>query len=72
MAFEYRIEEEIATVCETDSGWTLEINKVSFGNHPAKYDIRAWSPGHEKMGKGLRLTEDEIRQLGKTIFKLNI
>lgn len=72
MAFEYKIEEEIAKVCETDSGWTLEINKVSFGNHSAKYDIRAWSPDHEKMGKGVRLTEDEIRELGKVIFKLNL
>lgn len=72
MAFEYKIEEEIAKVCETDSGWTLEINKVSFGNHPAKYDIRAWSPDHEKMGKGVRLTEDEIMELGKVIFKLNL
>lgn len=72
MAFEYKIEEEIAKVCTTDSGWTLEINKVSFGNHAAKYDIRAWSPDHEKMGKGLRLTKDEIRELGKVIFKLNL
>ena len=30
-----------------------EINRVSFNGAPAKFDIRAWSPDHTKMGKGI-------------------
>ena len=28
-----------------------------------KYDIRDWAPEHEKMGKGVTLSEDEIVKL---------
>jgi len=28
-----------------------------------KYDIRSWSPGREKCGKGITLTEDEAKNL---------
>lgn len=28
-------------------------------DRPVKLDIREWSPDHEKMGKGITLTEEE-------------
>lgn len=28
-----------------------------------KFDIRVWSPNHEKMGKGITLTEEELLNL---------
>ena len=28
-----------------------------------KYDIRDWAPEHEKMGKGVTLSEDEMMKL---------
>ncbi len=42
MAIEYRILKEGGTVSKTDSGWTLEINLISFNGLEAKYDIRQW------------------------------
>lgn len=29
----------------------------------AKYDLRGWSPAHEKMGKGVTLSKDELTKL---------
>ena len=29
----------------------------------SKYDLRDWSPDHEKMGKGVTLTKDELKKL---------
>ena len=28
-----------------------------------KYDLRDWAPDHEKMGKGITLTEEEAKKL---------
>lgn len=58
--FNYEITEHIGTLSETAGGWTRELNKVSWNDRPAKYDIRDWSPDHEKMGKGLTFTKEEL------------
>ena len=44
------------------SGWTLELNLVSWGGRDAKYDIRSWSPDH-KDGKGVTLSKEELTSL---------
>lgn len=54
---------EIAVLSESDSGYTKEINLVSWNGAKPKYDIRSWSPGREKCGKGITLTEDEAKNL---------
>jgi len=36
---------------------------VSWNGAAPKYDIRDWDPEHEKMGKGVTLTEEELRKL---------
>lgn len=56
----YEIVKEIAVLSEKASGWTKEINLVSWNGRDAKYDIREWSPGHERMSKGITLTEEEM------------
>jgi hypothetical protein len=33
-------------------------------------DIRDWSPEHEKMGKGVTLTNDEAKALGELLDKV--
>jgi len=40
-----------------------ELNKVSWNDREAKYDIRDWSPDHEKMGKGVTLSDEEFKKL---------
>lgn len=59
----YEIEEEIGVLSESAKGWRKELNKISWNGGTAKYDLRDWAPNHEKMGKGVTLTEDEVRKL---------
>ena len=59
----YEIVEEIGVLSENAKGWTKELNKISWNGKEAKYDIREWSPDHEKMGKGVTLTEEEAKKL---------
>ena len=40
-----------------------ELNLVSWHGKDAKYDIREWSPEHDRMGKGVTLTSEEMKQL---------
>ena len=40
-----------------------ELNIISWNGKEAKYDLREWSPDHEKMGKGVTLTNDELKSL---------
>ena len=44
-------------------GWSKEVNMVSWNDHEPKYDIRDWSEGHEKLGKGVTLTGEEVKKL---------
>ena len=62
-AFTYEIVKEIAVLSENPRGWQKELNLVSWGGHDAKYDIREWSPEHDRMGKGVTLTEEEAQKL---------
>ena len=57
----YDIVKEVGVVSENSSGWTKEINLISWNDRAPKYDIRDWAPGHEKMGKGVTLSADELR-----------
>ena len=50
----------------------MELNLVSWGGRPAKYDLRSWSPDHEKMGKGLTLTKEELVALKGLLNKLEL
>ena len=59
----YEIIQSIACLSEEKNGWTKEINLVSWSGREPKYDIRAWSENHEKMGKGITLSHDEIKNL---------
>lgn len=64
---QYEIKQEIAVLSENDSGYTKEINLVSWNGREPKYDIRSFSPKREKCGKGITLTETEARRLLKAL-----
>ena len=61
--FTFEIEEKLLVLSTNDKGWTKELNRVSFNGAPAKYDLRTWSPDHQKMGKGITLTNEEFQVL---------
>ena len=51
----------------SSKGWTKELNLVSWNGRDPKYDLRDWAPDHEKMGKGITLTEEELSELKKIL-----
>ena len=59
----YDIVEEIGVLSVSAKGWTKELNRISWNGGAPKYDIRDWSPEHEKMGKGVTLSEEEVKKL---------
>ena len=61
--FSFQITESIGVLSTSKSGWTTELNKVSWGGRPAKFDLRGWSPDHQKMGKGITLSDEELKNL---------
>lgn len=65
----YEITKHIGVLSEGSKGWKKELNMVSWNDRDPKYDIREWSPDHEKMGKGITLSEDEIKELVSLLSK---
>lgn len=59
----YSVIERLGTIGRKDSGWTKEVNIISWNNGPAKVDIREWDPQHVRMSKGVTLLEEEARLL---------
>ena len=65
----FEIVKELGVIGEGTNDWKKELNLISWNDGEPKYDIRAWSENHEKMGKGVVLTKDEIKKL-KSLIKL--
>lgn len=59
----YDIVKEIGIISESKSEWKKELNLISWNEREAKYDLRDWSPNHEKMGKGITLSLNELKSL---------
>lgn len=66
---QYEIVKEIAVLSTGDSGYTKEINLISWNGKEPKYDIRRFSPNREKCGKGITLNADEAAALLKALQK---
>jgi hypothetical protein len=59
----YEIKETVGVLSESSKGWKKELNLISWNEKEAKYDIRDWDSEHKKMGKGVTLTNDELKKL---------
>ena len=57
------IVERIGELNSYPTGWKKEFNLVRWNDKPEKYDIRDWSPGHERMSRGVTLHEEEVLRL---------
>ena len=68
----YEIVEKIGVLSTTDKGWSKELNLVSWNDREPKYDLRDWNENHDKMGKGITLTRDELDKLKETLDGYNI
>lgn len=71
-SFSYEITKQLGSFSTSKSGWTTELNKISWSGRPAKYDIRSWAPEHEKMGKGITLTTEELKALRELLNSIEI
>ena len=68
----FEIVKNIVTLSTEKSGWTKELNLVSFNDMPPKYDLRSWNPDHSKMGKGITLSKEEMLLLKEVIEDLKV
>lgn len=68
----YDIVKELGVVSENSTGWTKELNLISWNNREAKYDLRDWSPEHAKMGKGITLSLEELKELKNLLNNMDI
>lgn len=68
---EFEIMEHIGTLSKNeDSGWQKELNLISWNKRAPKFDLRDWSKDHEKMGKGITLSNDELANLKNILTEM--
>lgn len=65
----YEIIESFGVLSTTPSGWSKELNLISWNGSEPKYDIRQWAPDHAKMGKGVSLSREEAEELKQLLTK---
>lgn len=68
----FEIQEMIGIVSEGSKGWKKEVNFISWNDKEPKYDLREWAPEHDKMGKGMTLSKDEIIALRDILNNMNL
>ena len=68
--FKFDIVENLGVISENTKGWTKELNLVSWNGARPKFDLRDWAPNHEKMGKGITLSNEEFEALKDLMSKL--
>ena len=68
----FEIKETVGVIAESAKGWKKELNLISWNGKEAKYDLREWSPEHEKMSKGVTLTSDELKALKELLNNMEI
>lgn len=67
----YEVKKSYGVLSESAKGWTKELRSISWNDREAKFDIREWSPD-EKMGKGVTLSIDELKNLRDILNKLDL
>lgn len=68
----YEILEKVGVLSTSASGWAKELNLISWNNREPKYDLRDWAPGHEKMGKGVTLSGEELLALKELLDTIDL
>ena len=68
----YDVVKELGVLSETGNGLTKEINLVSWNDRTPVYDIRTWSEGKDRMGKGITLNAEEIKALKELLNSIDL
>lgn len=65
--FGFKITKHFGVISTSRSGWTKELNLVSWNSHEPKLDIREWDETHLRMSRGITLTTEEMKVIIKLI-----
>ncbi len=68
----YEIVNKIGVLSTSASGWSKELNLISWNDRDPKYDLRDWSADHSKMGKGVTLSADELSALKQLLNSVEL
>jgi len=68
----YEIVKKIGVLSQAGSGWTKELNLISWNDREPKYDLRDWSADGEKMGKGVTLSREELSALKELLNTIEL
>lgn len=68
----FEIKETLGVIAESAKGWKKELNLISWNGKEPKFDLREWSSDHEKMGKGVTLSNDEVKALKELLNSIEI
>jgi len=68
----FEIIETLGVISEGSKGWQKELNLISWNGRKAKLDVRDWSSDHQRMGKGITLTREEMRKLMEIVAASNL
>lgn len=68
----YEIIKPLGALSKSASGWAKELNLISWNDREPKYDLRDWSADHQKMGKGVTLTKEELLALRELLNSLEL
>lgn len=68
----FDIKKNIGTIGEGSKGWKKEVNLISWNDRKPKLDIRDWDEMHEKMGKGVTLSKEEVRMLKELLNSIDL
>ena len=74
----YEIVKKVGVLSRAASGWSKELNLVSWNDREPKYDIRDWSAevssdgGSRKMGKGVTLSKEELLALRELLNSMEM
>ena len=67
MKLKFEIYKHIGDISHPNNGWTKELNYVSWDDREPVYDIRTWSSDHTEYGKGVTITQGEMKKLQELI-----
>lgn len=68
----YEIIKKVGVLSTSASGWSKELNLISWNDREPKYDIRDWSADGSKMGKGVTLKVEELVALKELLNKVEL
>jgi hypothetical protein len=68
----YEIIKELGVLSTSASGWTKELNLVSWNDREPKYDLRSWSADRNRRGKGVTLSVEELSALKELLNRFEL